>query len=197
MYHRYQNNTELWNNLLISSVFRREGNLLPSVLMTKAICVETGPWLLRNSLALVHLFPTLLEAITFCLPEVSSFIIRVMAYHTMLKDVIIWNTFQTFLSSEERARVMVKWLTEKYNRRTLQQSLWPLFKCGLKKNYQVFKNFISFFLFVFQSTKAIHARCNKANNSELHEVPSPSSLLRPWDNSSYTPEILCPWDNTF
>lgn len=146
MYHRYQNNTELWNNLLISSVFRREGNLLPSVFMTKAICVETGPWLLRNSLALVHLFPILLEAITFGLPEVSSFIFRVMAYHTILREVIIWNTFQTFLSSEKRARVMVKWLTEKYNIHTLQQSLWPLFKCGFfwKKNYQVFKNFISF-----------------------------------------------------
>lgn len=34
-----------------------------SVLMTKSICVETGFWLLRNSLAYGCLFRTLLEAI--------------------------------------------------------------------------------------------------------------------------------------
>lgn len=36
----------------------------PSMFMTKAICGKTGAWLLGNSLALDHLFPTLHEVVT-------------------------------------------------------------------------------------------------------------------------------------
>lgn len=98
------------------------------------------------------------------------------------KRLLFETPFRHSYQVKKEPELTVKWLTEKYNIHTLATFLMWLFFL----NQRILSRFFP------RSTEVIHAHCNKANNSEL-----PFSLLQPWDNLSYAPEILCSWDNLF